>query len=203
MLFRSDVKYISDDVHNAYLRKNNYKVIDSKTLPNGLYAVRTRRTIDNHFNFCLFGVQIFSMARRIMTEVISLAESIDVELFYSDTDSLFLKYEDLHRLEEAFRLKFDRELIGDELGSFKIELSNIVESYFVAKKIYLLKLEDGTFVNALKGIPQQSIDLYADIENVYKQLYQGEEVEFDLTNGREDLEFVPKNMRKRNIKVVS
>ena len=61
-----------------------------------------------------------------------------------------------------------------------------VESYFLAKKIYIDKLSTGEHHIRMKGIPNDVIKYYvkkdfdSDYMNLYEYLYNGEEFEFNL-----------------------
>ena len=64
------------------------------------------------------GVQILSMSKRIMNEVMCLAEDLNIMIYYQDTDSMHIRadqYDDLCRL---FKEKYGRDLNGKNFGQF-------------------------------------------------------------------------------------
>ena len=71
---------------------------------------------NNHFNNSLLGIQILSMSKRIMNEVMCLAYDVGCHIFYQDTDSMHIFKDDLPKLEEAYKNKYNRELRGSNLG---------------------------------------------------------------------------------------
>ena len=77
-----------------------------------------------------------------MNEVMTLADDNKLNIWYQDTDSMHINYEEVETLAKLFENKHNRELIGNDMGQFHIDfdMSNAVgdiysiESYFLAKK---------------------------------------------------------------------
>ena len=169
-------------------------------------GIETTKQIDTYFNNALFGVQVLSMAKRIMSEVMTLAEDLGLNIYYQDTDSMHIEVDDLIVLEKAFSETYGRELRGSNMGQFhpdfepfvrggKIPVS--VESYFIGKKSYVDKLvdEDGNMSHhiRLKGIPAETIKAAiaedstireVGVMGLYKKLFEDESVNFDLCKNR-------------------
>ena len=71
-----------------------------------------------------------------------LAEELGVEIWYQDTDSMHMDYNKVELLGEAFKNKYNREFIGEDLGQFHVDFemdgaadeiySN--EGYYIASK---------------------------------------------------------------------
>ena len=189
----------------------NYNFIQSCIKVHDKYYVKKIKSIINHYNYCHCGVEILSMSKRIMNEVMCLAEDFKLSIYYQDTDSMHINYEDVEILEKEFKNKYDRELIGKGLGQFHIDfdmfdddgekitgLKDIYakESYFLAKKVYIDKLEgiyeNGDVINddhiRMKSVPTSCIK-FTSKENklepmdLYKKLYDGEQIYFDLIEG--------------------
>lgn len=72
-------------------------------LKNGLHIVDINNNKLAHFNRVHCGATILSMSKRIMNEVITLA---DGKIYYQDTDSLHIKEEDIEVLEKDFKKKY-------------------------------------------------------------------------------------------------
>ena len=138
------------------------------------------------------------MSKRIMNEVMCLAFDEGCRIFYQDTDSMHIMMEDLPKLEQSFKEKYGRELIGSNLGQFhsdfcsdngRDDVEYSIHSIFVMKKVYYdeLLLSDGTIDNMTrgKGLTQKSIYKAAngDMLSLYRKLFKGEEVTFDLLAG--------------------
>ena len=200
-----DYKYFdNEEALNKYWIKNYYKIIDDVKIANSsIHAVKTLRPIDKHFNFSLLGIQVLSMSKRIMNEVMCLAFDIGCHIYYQDTDSMHIEVDDLPKLVKAFREKYNRELIGSNLGQFHSDFPTInnhdempvsIESYFLMKKMYIDKLQDSTgqidYMIRGKGLTQASIKYAADrwyhanYMELYRSIYDGKCQTFDLTKGQ-------------------
>jgi len=178
------------------------------------YAITTLKGIEDHYNNCSCGVEVLAMSKRIMNEVMCLAEDMNIELFYQDTDSMHLYEKDIKPLAEKYQEVYNRELIGKGMGQFHSDFdSDIIkedihatESIFLGKKCYIDKLEGKDekgndvidFHIRMKGIPNKSI-LYKSLhENkelmeIYKNLHKGNKEKFDLACGGNKTCFVFNN----------
>jgi hypothetical protein len=201
-----------------YMLTNYNKVISGDELYNdNKFLVKQRNEIQSHMNYCHIGSHILAMSKRIMNEVICLAEDNNIEIFYQDTDSMHLNDEDIEKLSKLFKEKYNRELIGKKLGQFHsdFKMSEINEkcqnvyaigSLFLGKKCYLDVLCDKEFKNImethirLKGIPTKSINYTAtklyghksDVMNIihlYYDLYNGKKIIFDLLCDMQEIKF--------------
>ena len=208
-----DIKYIADTVvtdkkglpHNLYneyyYRKYNYIKEDIKLDDSNIHAIKTIRPIDDHFNFSLLGIQVLSMSKRIMNEVMCLAYDIGCHVYYQDTDSMHIMTDELPKLEEAFKQKYGRELKGTNLGQFHSDFPVInnhneipvsVHSIFLMKKMYTDILTDSSneidYMIRGKGLTQTSIKQAAKrmggIKELYEYLYEGNSVAFDLAENQ-------------------
>jgi len=209
-----DVKVFTNEAEfNVYL-SNNYNWIKEYTHveDSNKFIAKMFKPTNTHFNIAHVGVEILSMSKRIMNEVMCLAEDNDIDIFYQDTDSMSMRDDDIVKMSELFKLKYDRVLIGENMGQFGFDLKlkddndnkckNVVgvRSLFIAKKCYIVELEgdkkDGTKHNGyyirMKGVPNSCILYECKKRNLtpfqlYEKLYSGESVGFDLTeNGDKD-----------------
>ena len=221
--------YKNSDDYLAFVIKNYQKV---KTVYNingcDRVGIEVTKQIDTYFNNALFGVQVLSMSKRIMSEVMTLAEDLNLNIYYQDTDSMHIEVDHLPILEKEFFNTYGRELRGSNMGQFhpdfepcvrggKIPVS--VESYFIGKKSYVDKLmdEDGniSYHIRLKGIPGETIKVAINedikikevgVMGLYKKLFDDETVNFDLCKNRvqfkQDKGLSIKSMRefKRKVK---
>ena len=189
----------------------NYNFIQSCIKVHDKYYVKKIKSIINHYNYCHCGVEILSMSKRIMNEVMTLAEDFKLSIYYQDTDSMHINYEDVEILSKEFKNKYNRDLIGEDMSQFHVDfdmfdedgekikgLKDIYakECYFIAKKVYIDKLEsidnNGYIINSdhirMKSVPTSCIKFTAQ-ENelqpmdLYKQLFNGAKIHFDLTEG--------------------
>ena len=165
--------------------------------------------VDDSFNRGHIGCLILSMSKRIMNEVFDIANSHSLPIYYTDTDSIHLNYDDVPILEKEFIKKYNRVLTGKKLGQFHIDFNMkdkegndrqgkdeeiyATKSVFLAKKCYLDKLEsrdeEGNIINdyhyRMKGITKEGILHQAKqykngIEGLYEDLAKGTKIEFNL-----------------------
>ena len=197
----------NEDKFNVFLSRN-YNWVKSFVKFGTKTKVETIKTIDDHQNICHVGCSILSMSKRIMNEVMCLAEDNGVDIYYQDTDSMHLKDKDIKLLSDKFKEKYNRELIGKMMGQFhsdfELKDSNdkkcndviAVRSIFLGKKSYIDELEGvndkgekviGYHVR-LKGIPSKTLEFtcedlqYKNMYDMYLDLYNNVKIECDLTN---------------------
>ena len=203
----SDACYVKDDEYWEYCDRNYNYIKEATKMPNGVWKIEILKSIDDHFNNVHVGVEILSMSKRIMYEVMYLAEDLDLSMYYTDTDSIHIDADAIPILQEAYKKKYNRELIGKAMGQFHTDFDldgcvgeiHAVESIFLGKKCYIDKLEgldkDGNVLHdyhiRMKGVPEKSIvykaetDYDGDLISLYRDLYNGDKIQFDLlANGQ-------------------
>ena len=140
------------------------------------------------------------------------AEQSGLDLYYQDTDSLHIQQKDLELLATKFEEKYNRPLIGSDLGQFHSDFDSIAtpeqikecadkgikyevwskKLIALGKKSYLDILEDNLgntgYHARMKGVPNQCLfikcqELGITLEELYTRMYEGEQVEFDLLKG--------------------
>ena len=177
-------KYLTNDRLIPYLIKNNSKIKEINQINENSHVARVGKSIDDFTSNTLLGVQILSMSKRIMNEVMCLAEDHDIKIFYQDTDSMHILQDQIPLLQSKFREKYNRELIGNMLGQFHndfpLENGYAYQSIFLGKKCYcdLLKNDKGeTAIHfRMKGIDLESVKIVAN------QRYKGESEEERIFN---------------------
>jgi hypothetical protein len=125
-----------------------------------------------------------------------LAEQNNIPIFYQDTDSMHLFDKDVSKLGQLFKSKFNRKLIGEELGQFHSDFKLVgskgkpYSTYFIGlgKKAYLDVLEDGKgttgFHIRMKGVPEKALLVACenDVLGLYERMVNENSREtFDLT----------------------
>jgi hypothetical protein len=95
---------------------------------------------------------ITSYARCYMHQFLNIPDNI---CYYSDTDSIVLKY------------PLDSKFIGNEIGQFKF-VGKIKKGYFIAPKLYCIVQEDGKVIIKSKGLDHKNLN-----ENDFKDMLFG------------------------------
>ncbi|ELP89314.1 hypothetical protein EIN_323570 [Entamoeba invadens IP1] len=130
----------------------------------------TNKPFDDFYVPNLIGVHILSMSKRIMNEVMCLAEDLNIDIYYQDTDSMHIDKNKIELLEQKYKEIYGKTLRGSKLEQFHPnfdELSGYVyskESYFLGKKAYIDVLTNEKQKHALhmkmKGIPNNLLENY-------------------------------------------
>ena len=213
-----DSVYVKDEIvkkkretFNPYIRfvnKHYNEIVEDIKVSETIHEIKRLKPTNNHFNNSLLGIQILSMSKRIMNEVMCLAYDIGCHIFYQDTDSMHIFKDDLPKLEEAYKNKYNRELRGSNLGQFHSDFPEVnggtkgevpvsIHSIFLMKKVYLDVLTDSSgkidYMVRGKGLTQASIKAAADrfggYVNLYTSMFNGEAVTFDLADGAPSFTF--------------
>ena len=132
-------------LHN-YISLNYNFISEIHELNEKKTRVKVMKSIAMHFNRPQVGVSILSMSKRIMNEVMCLAEDNNFIINYQDTDSMHILDHQVKPLGIAFQEKYNRVLIGDDLGQFHSDFE--------------LKYEDNN------GVMQKAVDIVS-IQSIY------------------------------------
>ena len=98
----------------------NHNYIDSVTGANIKFYIKKAKSILSHFNYVHCGVEILSMSKRIMNKLFSCAYDLNITIYYQDTDSMHLNYDDADKVVEGYNEKYNLELVGEDLGNFHV-----------------------------------------------------------------------------------
>ena len=89
-----------------------------------MYKFTFYKSLDEHFNNVHIGSSILSYSKRIMSRVMCLAEDLNLNIYYTDTDSIHIDYDDVNILQKAYNKKYNTELIGKNIGQFHIDFDD-------------------------------------------------------------------------------
>jgi hypothetical protein len=193
-----DDKWINSSGHLSQYIMNNYQTIKSYQMITDTIANVVRFAYDESFDLSHVGCMILSMSKRIMNEVFDVANTIGVEIFYQDTDSMHLLKRDVSRLAEGYMIQYNKNLIGEDLGQFHTDFEMkgcrdvyAIKSIFIDKKIYYDRLrgvKDGVIVEGdhkrFKGITDEGL-----MESVNKICGGSVEMWYDLIS-KEDRKLI-------------
>lgn len=162
------------------------------------YKMDIIKPINEHFNYCTAGVEILSMSKRIMNEVMCLADDFNIPIYYQDTDSMHIDEVNIKPLSKLYKNKYDRDLIGKMTGQFHSDFDSSIcdedtihSKLFIAlgKKVYVDVLSDKDnnidYHIRMKGVSGKSVKYHSNkdkikVEELYKKLYNDEAYAFDL-----------------------
>jgi hypothetical protein len=163
------------------------------------WLIRSYKEIEDDFNYVHIGGHILDNSKRIMNEVITLAEDNDIDIYYTDTDSMHLKVEHIKVLEQKYKELFNKELINNDLLGFKQDFGKdkngnelyATKAVFIGKKTYIDFLNDGDVKVRAKGITERALYYNGtdtprtseELFNIYKDRHGGKTQIFDLTCG--------------------
>ena len=194
---------LKNDKIDAYICKNYNFIKTIKQLNSQVTQIKKINPINQHFNNCYFGVEVLSMAKRIMSRVMITAEDMKIPMYYTDTDSIHIDYDGVEKLEFEYKKRFGKVLKGKNLGQFHIDFelkgaeSNTIKSkksIYLGKKCYLDNLEGydkkgnkitGEHVR-MKGIPNICLEYYSNklyngsMFDMYSDLHDDKPINFDL-----------------------
>lgn len=187
---------------------NTATMISSTKISEELYMLEEHKAIHNHFSLPQVGIEILSVSKRIMNEVICLAEDLDIKMYYQDTDSIQMEDGKIDELSIEYKKLYNKDLMGKELGQFSSDFDNTStdrpavskESIYLGKKCYINKIsclnngvETFEYHCRMKGIPSSCIKnfqcknlssssnkSYDNVLDIYKDLYNKEIIEFEL-----------------------
>lgn len=196
----------SEEQKGAFVVKNHNYVAYEANIGGDRWVVKTNKPFNIHYSRPHIGSEILAVSKRIMNEVMTLAEDIGAKIYYQDTDSMHIQNDRINDLSEAFTKKYGRELVGKGLGQFHCDFDFkhdkgtepiAIKSWFLGKKCYMDRIKtvvDGEVVIEhhirLKGITQRAITNHKlGVEGVYDSLYQGNMVSFDLKAAGKFMEY--------------
>jgi hypothetical protein len=199
----SQVKFFEDKKEYETYHRRHYNWITSHIYFGNKVRCDMVKPLNEHYNRAHIGTCILSMSKRIMNEVMCLADDQKIDIYYQDTDSMHLQDKDISVLSSKFKEIYGRDLIGKKFGQFHSDFdikgaSDVFSrrAIFLGKKAYIDELvgkdKEGNEVIdyhiRLKGIPNSVILHHTETHGfknpfeLYEKLSRGDTVAFDLTN---------------------
>lgn len=197
-----DVKYQfvygRDNFEKTLTYKHN-QIHEVEKLSKDVYLFKNTASVVQSFRCSNLGSSILAMSKRIMNQVMCLAEDLGLDMYYTDTDSIHIKHDHVPILQKAFREKYNKELIGGGLCQFESDFKKIngkisYSTKFIGlgKKSYIdhLENEDGDKeIHArLKGVPtdcmkhKDCVEKYGSVEQQYEDMYKGKEISYNMNH---------------------
>ena len=90
----------------------NYDYIGSVLEVNGRYYIKEVKSILSHFNRVHCVAEILSMSKKLMDCVFGCANDCNVKVYYQDTDSIHLNYDDVNTIVNRYKNKYNTDSVG-------------------------------------------------------------------------------------------
>lgn len=120
---KSDTKIIYKSHKNSKMYEQRYHGIIESIDRSGKSVKFVIRNYDNDLSLNYVGSLILSMSKRIMNEVFDTMNTLDLTVYYTDTDSIHILKKDIEPLRVKYLEVYNRNLIGKELGQFETDFS--------------------------------------------------------------------------------
>jgi hypothetical protein len=193
---------IDEHNSNAYIW-NNFKIIKNIQKINKNQYIIEMNTTDESYNEAHLATIILSKSKEIMNNIFDIANSNNLKIYYTDTDSIHISRQDLKYLELEYEKIYHKNIIGKGLGllssDFKIKGCKdvkAVKSIFISKKVYYDKIQGvnkkGEIVikehYRFKGMPQKALENHAkekhngSMEALYESIIKKQEISEVIQN---------------------
>lgn len=189
-----EINILSGERADIFISRNHNKIKEIISVGDKK-IIKTHKSISDHFSYPHIGSEILSMSKRIMNEVMCLAEDLGIKIFYQDTDSMHIDQSKVKLLADKFYDDYKKVLIGKGMGQFHGDFDFdcdeghspvAVESWFLGKKMYLDKIKcvnngeiNYKYHARLKGIPSYCIK---NKELIYTKLLLNTHYEFQIAD---------------------
>ena len=191
-----EFKFLNKEKKESFIINNFERIKEVIKINSKTYWIKCEGCSEPLTIPCQIGALILGMSKRIMNEVICLAEDNHIDVYYQDTDSIHIKKCDVNSLARAFEASYGRPLTGSSMGQFHVDFPLInnkdtwsKQSIFLGKKCYIDCLintegEEQSFIR-MKGIPEEVIrttckEIGITEYDLYNELYDGKEIDFNL-----------------------
>ena len=191
-----EFKFLNKEKKESFIINNFERIKEVIKINSKTYWIKCEGCSEPLTIPCQIGALILGMSKRIMNEVICLAEDNNIDVYYQDTDSIHIKKCDVDSLARAFEASYGRPLTGSSMGQFHVDFPLInnkdtwsKQSIFLGKKCYIDCLintegDEQSFIR-MKGIPEEVIrttckEIGISEYDLYNELYDGKEIDFNL-----------------------
>lgn len=196
----TSLHYVRKGKLRHHYNKFHHQIKCMEASANGCYAKITHyEPIDTHFNEVHIGANVLSIAKRMMMEVMTIGEELDMSPEYTDTDSIQIIEQYVEPIKDEYNSRFGKygndyyvlpEMLGEDLGQFNLDIDikgcrDVVSRYaiWLGKKCYIHKLEginkktnqpQVDYHIRMKGVPADSIKWKSksEYENDIMRIYE-------------------------------
>jgi len=187
-----------------YMSKNAIKINSFQQIGDSkIIQFNVTKEIESHYNNCIIGSHILSMAKRIMSEVMICAQDNGIRIYYQDTDSMHMEYDKVELLSRKFEEKYGRKLIemnesNAVLGQFHSDFAEwgkedqySCESIYCGKKMYCCAVkrkgkEGVRYMMRMKGVSVAALKYRNEVGHRSK-----DKKVFEIKKGKDGLKYCP------------
>ena len=113
---KTTTKLIQADKIEDFVRKHNKQIIDYEEVDGGKsFVVNMIKDIDNQFTAEHVGIIVLDMSKRIMNEVMCLAEDNGIRIYYQDTDSMHIEVDAVDTLAKLYEKEYNRPMLKQSI----------------------------------------------------------------------------------------
>ena len=132
----TEYKYIDNSKYKQFISSNYNWVKDAEFCKeNNTWRIQLIKSINEHFNLVQCGVEVLSTSKKIMNSVQCLAEDLNIDMYYTDTDSIAIDNSKLSLLSEEFEKINGKKLCGDKMSQFNTDFSSDIVLDSIMDKI--------------------------------------------------------------------
>lgn len=132
------IKVLHNDDKDEFIWSNFSTIKSFEPLNDTQFKIYLDKT-DDTVNYGQIGVSILSYSKRIVNEVMDVANDHNINIYYTDTDSLHITKAGLPTLKSEYMKIHNRDLDGKKLGQFhtdfNLEISRLKDCLEVNKKL--------------------------------------------------------------------
>ena len=185
--------------YKTYLSNNFDKIRKVEHVDKFNVVIDEYKPIYNYKNSCHLGGIILSTSKQIMNKVMKVMDDNNINIYYTDTDSIHLDKKDSRGLNDLFKNEYGNDLIGNNMGQFHSDFDHIdlknpwsKKLIVLGKKSYLDVLTDDTGIERnhvrFKGCNIKNLEHYCNQNNLtmmelYESFYNGDSHQIDLCGG--------------------
>ena len=175
--FDTKISYMSENKYMEYVSSKYNWIKEGEFIEEKKeWKITSYEPINNHFNLVSCGVEVLSTSKRIMAEVMCLAEDLNIDMYYTDTDSIHIDNCKIDYLAEEYKEKYNKDLIGKHMGQFHTDFDSDIIIKAIMEKY---NLENKTNLK-LKDLPKKEQTKYKDSLLAKKSIFMGKKCYIDV-----------------------
>ena len=123
--FDTKTEYINNSKYKDYISRNYNWIKEAEYIEEkNEWKITSHSPINKHYNLVHCGIEVLSTSKKIMNSVMCLAEDLNIDMYYTDTDSIAIDNSKLPLLEEEYEKINGKKLCGDNMGQFNTDFSS-------------------------------------------------------------------------------